>query len=106
MAKTTDASGVPSDAHRLPTCSPTLPVGRYIVDAERLHPADFHALDGVSVFRDIGFSQSSFNELSGSLGMKLQVADRLLLDVNLLFAFDNHGVRDKVTPLLGFEYSF
>jgi len=30
----------------------------------------------------------------------------LLLDANVLFALDDHGIRDKVTPLLGFEYSF
>jgi hypothetical protein len=81
-------------------------LGRYVVNAERLHSEDFHALDDVSVFRNIGFSQSSFDVLSGSLGMKLLIADRLLLDANLLFALDNHGVRDKVTPLVGFEYSF
>jgi hypothetical protein len=78
----------------------------YVMNAERIHPQDFHALDGVSVFRDIGFSPSSFNVLSGSLGMKLQIVERLLLDANVLFALDNHGVRDKVTPLVGFELSF
>ena len=81
-------------------------LGRYVMNAERIHPQDFHALDGTSVFRDIGFSPSSFNVLSGSLGMKLQIVDRLLLDANVLFALDNHGVRDKVTPLVGFELSF
>ena len=54
----------------------------------------------------IGFSRSSFNELSGGLGFKLNLFDRLLVDANLLFSLDNHGVRDKVTPLIGFEYSF
>jgi hypothetical protein len=34
------------------------------------------------------------------------VRGRLLLDVNLLFALDTHGVRDKVTPLVGLEYAF
>ncbi len=81
-------------------------LGRYLVNAERVHPQDFHALDGTSVFRDIGFSQSSFNVLSGSLGTKVQIVDRLLLEANVLFALDTHGVRDKVTPLVGFEISF
>jgi hypothetical protein len=81
-------------------------LGRYLKDAERIIPEDFHALDGKSVFRTIGFSQESFNELSGSLGFKVNLVDRLLLDVNVLFALDSHGVRDKVTPLIGFEYSF
>jgi hypothetical protein len=81
-------------------------LGRYLIDAERLIPQDFHALDQRSVFRNIGFTQQSFNALSGALGIKVNVVNRLLLDANLLFALDQHGVRDKVTPLLGFEYSF
>ena len=81
-------------------------MGRYLIDASRLQPYDFHALDGTSVFRDISFSQTSFNELSGSFGVKLNVLNRLLLDANLLVALDDHGVRDKVTPLIGLEYSW
>jgi hypothetical protein len=81
-------------------------LGRYLIKSERIRPEDFHALDGVSVFRNISFSQGSFNTLSGSIGFKVNVVDRLLLDANLAFALDHHGVRDKVTPLIGFEYSF
>ncbi len=81
-------------------------LGRYLIDVERLVPQDFHALDGVSVFRNIGFAKQSFNNLSGAVGFKINVLNRLLLDGNLLFALDHRGVRDKVTPLLGFEYSF
>src|SRR5262249_52474750 len=81
-------------------------LGRYLLNAERLIPEDFHALDGTSVFRSVGFAQQSFNELTGALGFKINIAGRLLLDTNLLFALDDHGVRDKVTPLVGFEYSF
>jgi hypothetical protein len=36
----------------------------------------------------------------------VNLVNKLLLDANLLFALDNHGVRDKVTPLIGFAYSF
>ena len=81
-------------------------LGRYLVNAERLRSEDFHALDGTSVFRNIEFSQASFNTLNGAIGLKVNVAGRLLLDANLLFALDKGGVRDKVTPLVGFEYSF
>lgn len=81
-------------------------LGRYLINAERISPQDFHALDGRSVFPNIGFSQASFNTLSGSMGFKVNVFGRLLIDANLLFALDNHGVRDKVTPLIGFEYEF
>ena len=81
-------------------------LGRYLVGAKRAHPADFHALDGRSVFPNLVFVSESFNALSSAVGAKINVAGRFLLDVNLLFALDDHGVRDKVTPLIGFEYSF
>jgi hypothetical protein len=81
-------------------------LGSYYVNAERLSPETFHALDGVSTFSNIGFSRSSFNALNGSIGMKVNFVGRLLLDGNLLFALDDHGVRDRVVPLLAFEYAF
>lgn len=81
-------------------------LGRYLIRAERISPEDFHALDNKSVFRNIGFSQRSFSTLSGAVGLKVNLVNRLLLDANLLFALDRRGVRDKVTPLIGFEYSF
>ncbi len=43
---------------------------------------------------------------SGAVGLKASLADRLLIDFNLLFALDNNGLRDKVTPLVGIEYAF
>jgi hypothetical protein len=81
-------------------------IGRYFIDAERLRSEDFHALDGRSVFPNIVFARDSFNALSGAMGLKANVVGRLLLDVNLLFKLDEHGLRDKVTPLIGLEYSF
>jgi hypothetical protein len=38
--------------------------------------------------------------------LKGNLFGRLLVDVNLLFALDDNGLRDKVTPLVGLEYSF
>ena len=67
---------------------------------------DFHALDGSSMFPNIVFARDSFNALSGSVGLKTNLLDRLLLDFNLLFKLDDHGLRDKVTPLIGIEYAF
>ena len=81
-------------------------LGRYLLNAERLGQRQFNALDGKSAFPNIVFSTASFNALSGSVGFKINAFQRLLLDANLLFALDNHGVRDRVTPLVGFEYSF
>jgi hypothetical protein len=81
-------------------------IGRYNIDTERLHQEVFHAFDGKSTFPNIVFEKASFNTLSGSLGFKTNLWSRVLLDVNVLFALDSHGVRDKVTPLIGFEYAF
>ena len=81
-------------------------LGRYMIDAERLHPAQFAALDGRSVFPTVGFSRTSFNVLNGAIGFKAGIAERLLLDVNLLFNLNERGLRDRVTPLVGFEYAF
>jgi hypothetical protein len=81
-------------------------LGRYVIDSERLVSEDFQALDGRSVFPNIVFVHDSFNALSGAWGLKASVRDRLLVDFNLLFALDQHGLRDKVTPLVGVEYTF
>jgi hypothetical protein len=81
-------------------------IGRYFIDAERLQHQTFQALDGRSTFPNIAFTKDSFNALSGSIGFKANVLGRLLLDANLLFKLDEHGLRDKVTPLVGVEYSF
>ena len=81
-------------------------LGSYYVNAERLSQETFHALDQTSTFANIGFSRESFNALSGSIGLKVNVKGRLLLDGNLLFALDDHGVRDRVVPLVAFEYAF
>jgi len=81
-------------------------LGRYVIDAERLHAETFHALDGHSTFPNIVFARGSYNAVSGSIGLKGNLFGRLLMDVNVLFALDSNGLRDKVTPLLGLEYSF
>ena len=81
-------------------------LGRYLLDAERIVLQDFHARDGRSVFPTIGFSHESFNLLSGATGIKINALGRLLITGNLLFALDDHGVRARVTPLIGVEYGF
>lgn len=81
-------------------------LGRYVIDAERLRSETFHALDGHSTFPNIVFARDSYNAVSGSIGLKGNLFGRFLMDVNVLFALDNNGLRDKVTPLIGLEYSF
>ncbi len=81
-------------------------LGTYLIDAPRLNQSTFHALDGRSTFPTVSFTTESYNLLSGAVGFKLNVVESLLVDVNLLFNLDNNGLRDKITPLVGFEYAF
>lgn len=81
-------------------------LGVYVIDAERLRRESFQALDGRSVFPNIVFTRDSLNSLSGAVGLKASLFQRLLLDVNVLLKLDQNGLRDKVTPLIGIEYAF
>jgi hypothetical protein len=81
-------------------------LGVYVIDAERLRRDTFRALDGRSTFPNIVFTRDSMNNLNAACGLKFSLLDRLLVDVNVLFKLDEHGLRDKVTPLVGLEYAF
>ena len=81
-------------------------LGRYVIDAKRLKLETFHALDGQSTYANIAFENQSFSELNGTFGLKANIFGRLLLNMNLLFSLDTHGLRDRVTPLIGIDYSF
>jgi len=81
-------------------------IGRYVIESPRVRREEFQALDGLSVFPNITFKSGSFNELSAAVGLKINVAGRLLLNTNLLVRLNSVGLRDKVSPLIGIEYAF
>ena len=81
-------------------------LGRYVLNAKRLMQEQFHAFDGVSTFPNIAFVEDSFGSLRGSAGAKAALGENLLLDMNLMFALDEHGLTDRVTTLVGIEYAF
>jgi hypothetical protein len=81
-------------------------LGRYVIDAKRLTRETFHALDGRSSFPNIAFKDQSFSELNGTVGFKANLFGRLLLNMSLAYSLDTHGLRDKVAPLIGIDYSF
>jgi Putative MetA-pathway of phenol degradation len=81
-------------------------LGRYIIDSPRVHREEFHALDGRSVYPNIAFDTGSINELSSAIGLKINLAGRLLLNTNLLVRLNSAGLRDKISPLVGVEYAF
>jgi hypothetical protein len=82
-------------------------LGRRVLKSPRLQTETFHALQGGLTFPSIHFIQdANFNVTDGSAGVKVNAGGKFLLDINVLFKLDNGGLRDKVTPLVGFEYSF
>jgi hypothetical protein len=81
-------------------------LGRYIIDSPRVELTDFHALDGRSVYPNITFDTGDINELSSAVGLKINVAGRLLVNTNLLVRLNDGGLRDKISPLVGIEYAF
>jgi hypothetical protein len=48
----------------------------------------------------------SLNLLLGAVGVKANVTGSLLVTANLLFPLTSNGVTSKVTPVIGFDYSF
>jgi hypothetical protein len=81
-------------------------LGTHVIDAQRLQPQTFHALDDRSTFANVTFERESFGMVNGAIGFKADLIQRLLLQFNLLFKIDENGLRDKVTPLVGVEYTF
>jgi hypothetical protein len=81
-------------------------LGRYIIDSPRVRREDFHALDGRSVFPNITFDTGSIHEVSTAVGLKINLAGRLLVNANLLMRLNDAGLRDKISPLVGVEYAF
>ena len=81
-------------------------LGRRIIDGRRLVPKTFTTIDGRTTFPDISFVVGSENEFSGAVGFKFNPKGRLLIDANVLFGLNDHGLRDTLTPLVGIEYGF
>lgn len=81
-------------------------LARRVIDGERLATDSFRALDGRSVFPNVRFFRGSYDIVDGAIGLKANPGGNLLVDLNLLFKLNDSGLRDRVTPLFGIEYSF
>lgn len=83
-------------------------LGRRVIDSPRVRRTSFTATSGArsGSFDDIVFERESFSASAAALGVKMNVAGQLLVDFNLRFTIDDNGLTDRVTPLLGLEYSF
>lgn len=81
-------------------------LGRRVIDGERVAAATFLALDGRSSFPSVRFFRGSYSLADGAIGLKANPGGNLLIDLNVLFKLNDSGLRDRVTPLFGIEYSF
>ena len=79
-----------------------------LIDTPRLTTFPFVASGpfGDANLHDLRFETASEWATSGAVGLKANVASRLLIDVNLKFALSNGGLTDRLTPLVGIEYAF
>jgi hypothetical protein len=80
-------------------------LGQRVISSPRLVQETFTTANGQTL-PQIGFVTESYNLASGAVGFKLNPAGKVLIDFNLLFALNDTGLRDKVTPLFGIEYAF
>ena len=83
-------------------------LGQRLVHSPRLSTFNFLAEGpaGSVNLRDLQFQTASFWTSSGSVGLKANLAPRLLINFNLRFAMGNAGLTDRITPLLGMEWAF
>jgi hypothetical protein len=61
---------------------------------------------GSTTVNEFAFTPGSLNLLVGTAGVKYNVAGNLLISANVLFPLTQAGIRDKVTPVIGFDYAF
>jgi hypothetical protein len=61
---------------------------------------------GSTTVNEFAFQPGSLNLLVGSAGVKYNLGGNLLISANVLFPLTQAGIRDKVTPVIGFDYAF
>lgn len=81
-------------------------LGTRSVDAVRLSPSTYTALDGITKFPSIDFTATGTTALDLALGGKFNIAGKLLLDASAVWSLKNTGLRDSFVTLLALEYSF
>ena len=88
-------------------------LGRTLIDAGRLQLADvtrtYRSSTGVPgsiALEEYQLTDGALNLLSLALGGKFNVAGNLLINANVLIALNDAGVTARVTPVIGFDYSF
>jgi len=80
-------------------------LGQRQLNAKRVTRTTFRAANN-AIFPQIAISDASFQQSSLATGFKVNPVASLLVSFNLLFALDNNGLRDLITPLIGLSYTF
>lgn len=80
-------------------------LGQRQLNAKRVSLTSYRAANG-SVFPQIAIRDTSFQQNSLATGFKVNPVSSLLVSFNLLFALDDNGLRDQITPLIGLSYTF
>jgi hypothetical protein len=83
-------------------------LGQRVIDSPQIATYAFTAVGPAETVTlpDVKFSTGSYWTTQGALGLKANVAGRLLLNVNLRFHLAGKGLTDRVTPLVGLEWTF
>ena len=82
--------------------------GQEVRGTQRLFARTFTATDGTvsETFPDIGFRKETYTQAYGSVGVKTNVGNNLLVNFNVEFRLNKTGLQAKAVPLIGLEYSF
>ena len=83
-------------------------LGQRVLNSPRLSVYTLNASGsaGSASLPDIRFSSDSYWVTDAALGFKTNVASRLLINFNMRFNVGDHGLADRLSPLLGLEWSF
>jgi hypothetical protein len=89
-------------------------VGRTLLDTNRLVETDqtftyrfrTDPTPQTTVRPELTTRQGNLNLMLGSAGIKFNPAGRLLIVGNVLFSIGKNGLQDKLTPVIGIDYTF
>ena len=83
-------------------------LGQRIIKSPQLSTFNFVAVGPVGSvnLQDLQFTTASYWTTAGAIGLKANLAPRLLVNFNLRFALGTNGLTDRLTPLVGAEWAF
>jgi outer membrane putative beta-barrel porin/alpha-amylase len=80
--------------------------GKLVEEAKTFNFMNAAGVRGSATFNEFTETSGSLNNVIGAVGAKFNPAPNLLISANILFPFTDAGIRSKVVPVIGFDYSF